>query len=317
MKRIHLDTDLGGDTDDLCALAMLLGWPGVELVGITTSADRQGLRAGLTEYALRLVGRSGIPVVAGAAGSLSGFRVPAGVSDVNRYWPEPIAPKLASPGAALDLLARSIAVGATVVAIGPYTNLALLEAARPGLLASVEVVLMGGYVTPMRPGLPNWGPNMDYNVQQDVLAARIVFEHCNPVLVQLPVTLEVTLCMAYLPRLRACGPLGNLLATQAELQGADSAMPKLGREHAGLPDDLLNFQYDPLACAVAAGWDGVRMEEMPLVASLQDGLLTFLIDPAGKTTRVVTAVDSERFAQEWLNAVACAAQSSGASHLVK
>ncbi len=31
--RIHLDTDLGGDTDDACALAMLLGWPGVELVG--------------------------------------------------------------------------------------------------------------------------------------------------------------------------------------------------------------------------------------------------------------------------------------------
>ena len=32
--RIHLDTDLGGDPDDACALAMLLGWPGVELVGI-------------------------------------------------------------------------------------------------------------------------------------------------------------------------------------------------------------------------------------------------------------------------------------------
>jgi hypothetical protein len=37
--RIHLDTDLGGDTDDACALAMLLGWPGVELVGIATTAD--------------------------------------------------------------------------------------------------------------------------------------------------------------------------------------------------------------------------------------------------------------------------------------
>ena len=36
---IHLDTDLGGDPDDACALAMLLGWPDVELVGITTTAD--------------------------------------------------------------------------------------------------------------------------------------------------------------------------------------------------------------------------------------------------------------------------------------
>jgi inosine-uridine nucleoside N-ribohydrolase len=33
--RVHLDTDFGGDTDDACALAMLLGWPGVEVVGIT------------------------------------------------------------------------------------------------------------------------------------------------------------------------------------------------------------------------------------------------------------------------------------------
>jgi hypothetical protein len=44
LVRIHLDTDLGGDTDDACALAMLLGWPGVELVGITTTADPGGMR---------------------------------------------------------------------------------------------------------------------------------------------------------------------------------------------------------------------------------------------------------------------------------
>jgi hypothetical protein len=25
--KIHLDTDLGGDIDDICALAMLLRWP--------------------------------------------------------------------------------------------------------------------------------------------------------------------------------------------------------------------------------------------------------------------------------------------------
>jgi hypothetical protein len=43
--RIHLDTDFGGDTDDACALAMLLGWRGVELTGITTVADRGGQRA--------------------------------------------------------------------------------------------------------------------------------------------------------------------------------------------------------------------------------------------------------------------------------
>ena len=304
MRRIHLDTDLGSDTDDLCALAMLLGWPDVRLTGITTSADVQGLRVGFIEYALRLAGRSGIPVAAGAEGSLAGFRTPIGFPDINRYWPEPIAPRPAPPGAALDLLACSIEAGATVVAIGPYTNLALLEVARPGALASVEVVLMGGYVTPVRPGLPNWGPDMDYNVQQDTLAARIVFERCNPILAQFPVTLEVTLRAAHLPRLRASGPPGELIAAQGEMHGADFHMPELGRQHERLPDDLLNFQYDPLACAVATGWDGVRIEEMPLVTNFEDGLLSFSVAPAGKMTRVVTAVDGERFAREWLDAVA-------------
>ncbi len=31
---------------------------------------------------------------------------------------------------------------------------------------------------------------------------------------------------------------------------------ELARRHAGLPDDFINFHHDPLACAVAAGWDG-------------------------------------------------------------
>jgi purine nucleosidase len=43
--RVHLDTDIGGDPDDACALAMLLGWPGLDLVGITTTIDPGGVRA--------------------------------------------------------------------------------------------------------------------------------------------------------------------------------------------------------------------------------------------------------------------------------
>jgi purine nucleosidase len=43
MRRIHLDTEIGGHTDDPYALAMLLGWPGVELVGVTTCSDSGGM----------------------------------------------------------------------------------------------------------------------------------------------------------------------------------------------------------------------------------------------------------------------------------
>jgi inosine-uridine nucleoside N-ribohydrolase len=65
MHLIHLDTDLGGDIDDLCALAMLLRWPGnVQLTGITTVADINGKRAGYIRYVLGLEKRHDIPVAA-------------------------------------------------------------------------------------------------------------------------------------------------------------------------------------------------------------------------------------------------------------
>jgi hypothetical protein len=61
MRRIDLDTDIGGGTENLCALAVLLGWPGVELIGVTTCNDSGGMRAGLSRYALKLAGREACP----------------------------------------------------------------------------------------------------------------------------------------------------------------------------------------------------------------------------------------------------------------
>src|SRR6266536_5765741 len=74
VMRIHLDTDLGGDPDDACALAMLLGWPGVEVVGITTTIDPGGRRAGCVAHCLQLAGRDDIGVAAGAGVSLTTLR---------------------------------------------------------------------------------------------------------------------------------------------------------------------------------------------------------------------------------------------------
>src|SRR5918999_1272830 len=130
--RVHLDTDLGGARDDACALAMLLGWPGVEVVGITTTIDRGGWRAGYVAHCLELAGRAGVPVAAGAEVSLTTLRVADPVVGDERFWPRGLAARPSPAGAALDLLERSIEGGATVVAIGPWTNLALLEVVRPG-----------------------------------------------------------------------------------------------------------------------------------------------------------------------------------------
>lgn len=300
---MHLDTDLGGDTDDACALAMLLGWPGVEVAGITTTADREGRRAGYAAHCLALAGRDDIPLAAGAGASLTTRHVAEPILDDERHWPRSIGPRPSSPGAALDLLHESIGRGATVVAIGPLTNLALLELARPGSLDRVPVVAVAGWFEPAAPDLPGWGLDMDWNVQWDPAAALVVAGAADLTLVPLPVTLKTHLRAADLPRLRAAGPLGRLLAAQGEAHGRDHDMAALGLAHAGLPDDLLNFQYDPAAVAVALGWPGAAVEEMPLRPTMTGEVLRFQPAPDGRPTRVVVDLDGAGFAETWLSTV--------------
>jgi purine nucleosidase len=302
---VHLDTDLGGDTDDACALAFLLGRPEVELAGVTTVADRAGRRAGYVRHCLGLAGRAGIPVIAGAGLSMTTLRSAEPVTGDERYWPGGLACCLSPAGAALDLLHRNIERGATVVAIGPWTNLALLEIARPGSLGRAPVVATGGW-TGLGAGLPAWGPEMDFNVQWDTRAAEIVAAAAELTLVPLPVTLGAHLRAADLPRLRASGPLGELLARQGEAHGRDFQMGEMGQLHAGLPDDLLNFQYDPVACAVAVGWPGAIVEQARLQLVREGELVRFRPGAVGRPMRMLAGLDSGGFTEYWLKAVEAA-----------
>ncbi len=266
MPKLHLDTDIGGDIDDLCALAMVLNWPGVDLLAVTTNQDNSGRRAGYARYALRLAGRDDIPVAAGADASLDCYRIYPGLPDEAAYWPEPIPPAPGPLDAALDLLQRSIEQGAIIAAIGAYTNLALLAKRSPGILRNANLVLMGGYVFPPRAGYPAWGNDFDWNVQNDIGSAQIVIERSNPTLVPLTVTVETALRRAHLPALRQAGPLARLIARQAEAFAIEYGNEaQYGQTCADLPDDIINFQHDPLACAIALGWrDGVEISELPL-----------------------------------------------------
>lgn len=304
--RVHLDTDLGGDPDDACALALLLGWPGVEIVGITTTIDPGGRRAAYVCHCLELAGRDDIPVAAGAEISMTTLRV-AEPYIGERYWPSALSPQPAPPGAALDLLHRSIEQGATVIGIGPYTNLAQLEQARPGSLSRVPIVVMGGWTQPPAEGLPPWGPEMDWNVQWDTRAAEVVAAAATQLtLAALPATLKAHLRAADLPRLRASGPLGELLARQSEAHAHDHGIIDLATAHSGLPDDLLNFHYDPVACVVAVGWSGAVVEELLLSSALDGEVFHWYPDQAGRWTRVLVDLDGESFSEAWLTAVEAA-----------
>lgn len=79
-------------------------------------------------------------------------------------------------------------------------------------------------------------------------------------------------------------------------------MGKLGRRHPGLPDDLVNFHWDPVACAVAVA-GRVRSDNLRVQTVFEDDVLRFAPADDGQLIRVVTDVDGEDFAQTWLTAV--------------
>lgn len=198
--RVHLDTDFGGDTDDACALAMLLGWPGVEVVGITTTIDPGGIRAGYVSYCLQLAGRQDLPLAAGSEVSLTTGKIADPHPADHRYWPSRPTPRPCRTEDGLDLLRGNIADRATVVGIGPYTNFALLEQARPGTLEGAPIVVMGGWIQPPEKRLPPWGPDMDFNVQWDTQAAEVLAAHADLTMATLSATMKAHLRAADLVR---------------------------------------------------------------------------------------------------------------------
>lgn len=293
--RIHLDTDVGGDPDDVCAIALLLALDHVTLTGITTNLeDGGGLRAGCARRVVDMAGAPHVPTIAGAGPTLTDGRVFATTARDARYWAPPVEP-LPSPsgGAAGRVLSGAIADGDTIVTIGALTNLALLELEQPGTLADATVVAMGGWTRPLGEGLPAWGPERDFNLVCDPRATEVALAAIGDLtLVTLPAAATAHLRSRDLPRLRSLGPLGELMARQAEAYAADMGRRALAAAHSGLPDDLLNFHWDPVTCAVAAGWDGVVVEERDDVPGRE-----------GRATRIVTEVDGEGFGRYWLQQI--------------
>jgi len=301
MTKIHLDTDIGGDMDDLCALAMLLKWPNIEITGVTTVSDTAGRRAGYVSYVLDLMGRTDIAYAAGADISGGYYRYPLGYPPEEENWPEPITPQPGSPDQAVALLKKSHEQGAIIVSTGPLTNLMLLEKQHPGILSQIKLFSMGGYVFDIPTGYPQWGNEMDYNIQVDVSSARFVLERAHPTLIPVTVTCQTALRRAHLPRLAQAGRLGQLIVRQAELCARTDHCEQLyGETCSGLPRDIINFLHDPLACAIALGWhEGVEIETIPLRLETRESWLYEHPDSAGIPMRIVKKIAGNAFNEYW------------------
>ena len=103
--------------------------------------------------------------------------------------------------------------------------------------------------------------------------------------------------------------MGQLLARQAEAHAQEyNNETLLGRPNPNVPDDLINFQHDPLACAIALGWNqGVIIEDIPLRLEINDSWLHEIPDVNGQPMRVVTQVNGSAFSAFWLDRVTQAA----------
>jgi purine nucleosidase len=209
-RSIIIDTD--PSPDDAVAFLMALGSPEeLDLLAITTVGGnvpvhyttRNALKA------LELVGRTDVPVYAGASGPLMRTLETAehvhGSTGFEGYdLPDPVTPP--APGYAPDKIVELVMSRpentVTLCCLAPLTNIALAMVKEPRLAARLAgIVLMGG----AREG-GNIAPVAEYNIYVDPEAARKVFG-CGAPIVMIPLdcTHKALTTEVRLDRLRAVG----------------------------------------------------------------------------------------------------------------
>jgi inosine-uridine nucleoside N-ribohydrolase len=204
-----LDCDPGHD--DAIAMLLALASPEIALLGITTVSGNQTLEKTTVNAlkVLELVERTDVPVAAGADRPLVREQFVAahvhGESGLDGpTLPEPSTSPVSAH--AVDFLAEHID-GATLVATGPLTNVALLLARHPGALPA-RIVVMGGAIA---------GGNIttaaEFNIWADPeAAARVFTSGIDLTMIGLDVTHRALMTRAHAEELRGAGRTGRMVA---------------------------------------------------------------------------------------------------------
>ncbi|MFL6029093.1 MAG: nucleoside hydrolase [Gaiellaceae bacterium] len=235
--KILLDCDPGHD--DAIALLLALASPELELLGVTTVAGNQTLDK-TTANALRvleLVGRTDVPVAAGAERPLvraqtvaSNVHGETGLDGPDLPTPRtsPVEPH------AVDFLAEKIREhggAATLVPVGPLTNVALLLALHPDARPE-RIVLMGGAIAE-----GNVTPAAEFNIWADPeAAARVFASGIDLTMVGLDVTHKALFTPAHEERLQ--GKVGDMVRALLGFYGT-------------FHREIYNFDGSPIHDAVA------------------------------------------------------------------
>ncbi|HVD49492.1 MAG TPA: nucleoside hydrolase [Gaiellaceae bacterium] len=213
---ILLDCDPGHD--DAIALLLALGSDELELRGVTVVAGNQTLEK-TTANAIRvleLAGRGDVPVAVGSPRPL--VREPfvaAYVHGETGLDGPDLPPPQAEPSDqhAVDFLAERLE-GATLVATGPLTNVALLLARYPEARPE-RIVLMGGAIAE-----GNVTPAAEFNIWADPeAAARVFASGLDVTMVGLDVTHQALVTAAHAEQLRGAGRVGKVVAELLDFYG--------------------------------------------------------------------------------------------------
>ena len=295
-KKLIIDTDCG--IDDAIAILMALADPAIEVVGITCVSGNVPLDLVTRNVAIVLdaAGAGAIPIFRGADRPLLGAAVHAssvhgqdGLGDAG--FPASARGIEPEPGVlALASLARDNP-GATLLALGPLTNVALALAVQPDLPRLLgATVLMGGAVH----ALGNATPVAEFNIYADAEAAAMIFERgLNPTVLTWETTLETPVVWAEWDRLLAAGPIGSRFV--APMTAAQS-----NRAHERQRPGIL--MPDPLAMAALLDKDCATTYSATVDVDTSHGIARGLtaLDRSGVTGRphnakIVSKVDPARF----------------------
>lgn len=207
--QVVLDTDIGSDVDDALALAMLLGSPEVELLGVTTVYGDVDVRAQIARRLARLAGHDHLVVVPGAERPLSGDEAWwAGFE--GRLYSSLDQEVFVEDMSAAEFLVETVAARpgqVDVIAIGPLTNIAEAIRTDPAFVRSLRhLYVMGGRFD---------APEAEHNFRSDPIAAAEVFALGVPAtVVGLEITTQARIDPTHLARIGAAGALGRQLEAE-------------------------------------------------------------------------------------------------------
>lgn len=269
-----MDTDIGVDCDDAVALALSVALKKTgfcEILGVSTSTARLGATSAVRAI-LDYYGEYEIP-----CGKMYSPFLPC--DHVNNYA-EKLMKKYQKPEAeeeSVHLLRRTIAditEKISLVAIGPLTMIAKLLQSKGDEFSSLdgEELLREKIDAFYTMSCRFCGNEGEWNVMQDISAARYVFEHCPVPIVVSPSELGSTVFTGGSLRKREAHPVWDSLVGFFEEIGEVNDENILKRE-----------SWDPLTCYAAVfGTEEFETSERGKVYIDEQGMSTFTPCENGK-----------------------------------